>query len=166
MHDWFVIFGAKVKRDGTPSMALAWRVHAAVAASRQSLSPMFLPTGGRGRWGHVEAEVMRRMLLDAGIPAVQIICEVESPDTLSSVLNCARLLNHRTDVAGVFTCTDGYHQLRCRLLFRLAGISTRGVSIAASTTLNVSWKERVAREIAAVPVDCFLMLVKRLTNTF
>jgi len=165
MHDWFIIFGAKINRDGSPSGSVARRVRAALAASAQSTAPMFLPTGGRGKSGHFEAEVMQRLLLESGVPPEQIVCEKEAHDTLTSARYCARILGRRSDVARVFACSDDYHQPRCRLLLRIAGIQTSGIPIESSLRAEGALKyvHMVTREAAAILLDpCWLGLLQAL----
>ena len=53
-----VIFGAAVRPEGAPSRTLRVRVEAALALGARLESPLYLPTGGIGRFGDAEAAVM------------------------------------------------------------------------------------------------------------
>lgn len=166
MHDWYVIFGARVLRDGTPSGALKRRVDAAIVASRQSASPMFLPTGGRGSSSHIEAAIMRSLLLAAGISPGQIVCENGSRNTIASVCNCAGVLRARNDVARVFVCSDDYHQRRCRFLLRMCGIESEPIRINSAAKSNswLNYAYMVIREVVAIPVDGSIMALRKIVR--
>jgi len=112
---------------------------------------MFLPSGGRGKSGYIEAGIMRRMLLERGVPDPVIVCEGASRDTLQSVLACFRILRERPDVDQVFLCSDRYHQPRCRVLFAVLGMHTISAPIAsAARTSKLSrYSYMVLREVVA-----------------
>jgi uncharacterized SAM-binding protein YcdF (DUF218 family) len=164
MANWFVILGARVMEDGTPSGALARRVHAALAAAAKSPSPMFLPTGGRGRSGYIEADVMKRMLVQAGIGEEQIVCERLARETLGSVRLCTRILHSRADVDRVVVCTDSYHLPRCRALFRIAGVVIEAAPIESAARQLPPWRYwyYVSREVVAFPVQTAWLALLRL----
>lgn len=149
--------------DGSPSGALQRRVEAAIVAASHSPDPIFLVTGGRGRSGYVEADVMRRMLLAAGIPDEHVVCERKARNTLASVRNCAPQLAARRDVDRVFVCTDRYHQPRCRWLLQIAGIESEGIVIesAARSSSRLAFFYMLGRDIVATVVDCALMALNR-----
>src|SRR5437867_7511040 len=84
--DFFVILGAGVQPDGTPSGALRRRVEGALdLAEKTTAAAAFLVTGGAGRYGPPEGTVMKRMLQERGIREDRIVVDAESRDTLSSV---------------------------------------------------------------------------------
>ena len=161
MRDYIVIFGAAVRPNGKPSLALRRRIDRAAAWARAHPSAMIVPTGGAGEHGPPEAKVMRRALIDSGIAARRIVMEPEGRDTLESVLLCDRLLRARADCRRLVVCTSAYHQLRCGLLFRLLGYEV--VAPKASSSLGrMAWKtygRMLAREFIALPYDAMLLLV-------
>src|SRR4051794_39544844 len=81
----FGAFGAAVRPNGKPSQTLRHRVAAAARFARRFADPVFIPTGGRGRFGDAEAIVMGRLLIEAGFPETAILREETGSDTLSSV---------------------------------------------------------------------------------
>ena len=122
-----VIFGAAVRPDGRPSETLRYRVEAAARFGQRFASPLFIPTGAKGRHGLAESTVMARMLMNAGFSAATILEEPTGTDTLSSVRAVARMVSgHRR----VFACTSAYHLPRCLLLLRLAGVAGPSLSAA------------------------------------
>jgi uncharacterized SAM-binding protein YcdF (DUF218 family) len=152
-----IIFGAAVRPDGRPSQTLRYRVHAAEKFGRRFARPLFIPTGGKGRYGEAEATVMARLLTEAGFPKEAVMREATGTDTLSSVRAVVRM------VAGhprVYACTSAYHLPRCLLLLRLAGIKARPCPpppVPAATGQLQRWYWRL-RETPALPYDALLML--------
>ncbi len=68
-----VIFGAAVRPDGKPSQTLRHRVEAAARFGKRFARPLFIPTGGQGRFGDAEAAVMTRLLREAGFSEASIL---------------------------------------------------------------------------------------------
>lgn len=158
-----VIFGAAVRRDGSPSPTLRHRVMAAAAFGRRFVHPLFIPTGAKGRFGAAEAIVMQELLQQEGYVASQILREESGTDTLSSACAVTRLVR-RIPRAPVYACSSFYHLPRCVLLFRLAGIPARVAPpprVPASTHLALRWYWRL-REMPALPYDALLMVWLRL----
>lgn len=159
---FIVIFGAAVREDGTPSGALRDRVGAAARFGRRLLpAPIFIVTGGQGRYGPPEAEVMAELLMQRGIPAEQIIMEPTAHNTVASVLAVASLLE---DVEGpVYAATSAYHMPRCVLLLGMAGLDAHRSPPAigpASSRILRRWYWRL-REVPAVPIDAVIMMWHR-----
>ena len=64
-----MIFGAAIRPDGQPSGTLRRRVEGAYRIGSIFRDPIYLVTGGVGRYGPAEATVMRDQLLGYGVPA-------------------------------------------------------------------------------------------------
>jgi uncharacterized SAM-binding protein YcdF (DUF218 family) len=157
-----VIFGAAVRPDGSPSNALRRRVVAAAAFGRGLDDPLFVPSGGVGRYGPAEAEVMAHLLRELGVAERAILPEPTATDTLATVLAVARLLRGRP--APVYAATDTYHLPRCLVLMRLAGLPARACPPPpgpAARNLCRRWFWRL-REIPALPYDTGLLLARRI----
>jgi uncharacterized SAM-binding protein YcdF (DUF218 family) len=158
-----IIFGAAVRSDGKASQTLRYRVHAAARFGKRFARPLFIPTGGKGRYGEAEATVMARLLTEAGFPDHAVMKEPTGTDTLSSVRAVARLIAGRSPV---YACTSAYHLPRCLVLLRLAGISARACpppAVPAATGRWQRWYWRL-RETPALPYDALLMLWLRVTG--
>ncbi len=121
MATYLIVFGATVNADGTPSGTLRRRVAGALAVGRSLRDPVFLATGGNGGGGRTEAEVIRALLMEAGVSAGRILVEPTASDTLDSALRCDAILRGRDDVERVVPCSSNYHLPRCALLMRLLG---------------------------------------------
>ncbi len=157
LTDTIVIFGCGVRPDGSPSPTLRRRVEAALAHARRLSDPYFMPTGGLGRNPPAEAEVMARLLREAGVPAARILPEPTARDTLASVHACAALMRSRADGV-IWVATSDYHLPRCVVLLRLAGLSARACPPPGSA--HGWWQAAYwwGREAVALPVDVALLL--------
>lgn len=159
-----VIFGAAVRPGGRPSTTLRWRVEAAASFATRFAAPLFVPTGGVGRFGPSEASVMAKLLAARGVSPGRILLEETATDTLSSARAVARLLRARGLAVPVFAASSGYHVPRCVVLLRLFGVAARGAGppwIPAGS----AWVSRCywwLREAAALPYDAALALFLRL----
>ncbi len=159
--DVFVVFGAAVRPDGSPSGTLARRTLGAWALSEHVPARRFLLTGGQGRHGRPEAVVMRDLLLERGVPDDEIELDDRSVNTLESVLRCARILRQHGQLDRVVVATSRYHSYRCWLLFWLLGIRVRiGAIPSDRSVLGLrSWVFYWLRECAATPWDAMLLLI-------
>jgi uncharacterized SAM-binding protein YcdF (DUF218 family) len=161
---YFIIFGAAVRDDGRPSGTLRRRVESALRAGRGEANPIFVPTGGAGKNGFVEAEAMRDLLRAAGAPAADILLEPNARDTLESVRFVDALLRTQGCVERVVPCTSRYHLPRCWLLLRLAGWPVRLAPMQGD--LGRLPARRLARfwlkELVATPYDAALLLAWRM----
>lgn len=159
-HNYFVVFGAAVRPDGSPSGTLKRRVDSALLSANNREFAKFLVTGGAGSHGPAEAEVMKNLLVEAGIPETDVVLESEAHDTLTSVLYCKRILEDGSDIATVTVCSSPYHIPRCRMLFALLGVKTMaGVRVSDRPALGLAkWAYYWCRDIVAFAYDCMLLL--------
>lgn len=161
--DCFVIMGAAVRKDLAPSGAMRRRVEGALVLGRTSAKPIYLVTGGVGKYGDAESQVMKRLLIQAGVSETSILVDAESRDTLASVIRCAKILKQHNNLSSITVCSDRYHIHRCRWLFYLLGIRTRFGEMPSGKTANGSlrWFFYYFRELVATPFDTVVLLVTR-----
>ena len=164
--EYFVIMGAAVKPDGTPSGAMHRRIEGALKLASASHNPTFLVTGGVGQHGHCEAIVMKNTLTKANILEDHIILEQESKNTLSSIIRCSQILKSRKNIKSVTVCTDKYHIFRCRWIFHMLGVTTTFGAMPSGYKVNglLRWSYYYLREMAAFPVNTILLLMLGLYN--
>ncbi len=145
--DAMVVLGNKVERDGTPSPRLQRRLDCALRLYREGLAPVIIVSGGLGREGYPEAEVMRGTLLEAGIPASAILVDQDGTDTFSTARNTKRIMSEQ-GLESVLVVSSFYHILRTRMVFARFGF--KDVSSAHATP---AWEWRnvysVVREFPA-----------------
>lgn len=163
MPDVIVVFGAAIRPDGRPSGTLRRRVEGAYRFGRSLSDPLYLVTGGVGRYGPAEAVVMGEQLRRLGVPDHRIVVEDQGSDTLSSAVLCRDLLRARPDRGGLYVCSSTYHIPRCRMLLRMLGLRTRATPMASDRPAlgTPKWFYYVVREAAALPYDAIAMALRR-----
>lgn len=164
---YYVIFGAAVRPDGRPSGTLQRRVEGAWQLARQTSPSKFIVTGGQGKQGPTEGQVMKRLLLELGAEEQQILVEDKAQDTLESVLYCTEILNNEAEATrDVIVCSSPYHNYRCQMLFRLWGVPCRrGIMPSDRPTLGtLKWLYYYFREAAAIPWDFLHMCLLHLRH--
>jgi len=164
---YIVIFGAAVRPDGSPSGTLARRVRAAWACGRSYADTRYLVSGGITADGFAEWQVMRRQLLQLGVPAKYIATETEGVDTLHQVRNCIRILAaHSVGEDELWIATSRYHQARCWALFAAHGIQTHVVP-SLPDRFDLPLRKLLwfwVREFFALPYDVFMTIVTPRTD--
>src|SRR5262249_33027288 len=133
----------------------------AIALHRAGRAPLLVLSGG-GRQAVPEAEVMRRLALDAGVPAAALLVEPRSRTTLENAAETMKLLAPHGAAPGVLV-THGYHALRARLLLRIAGL--RVVSVHSA---DVPLRPRLlmaAAECVKLPISLLRALLHAATRS-
>ena len=163
MSVYFVIFGAAVREDGSPSGTLCRRVQGALTAAQGVELARYMPTGGAGAGGHIEADAINKLLLQAGVPDDAIISERLARDTLDSVRRCDALLRAAADAEWVTPCTSFYYLPRCVILFRAMGWKVRWAPMYSDRGALPLWKLLfyILKEMAALPYDLLLLVLSR-----
>jgi len=117
--DAIVIFGAKVRADGSASLLLQGRTRHAYALWKRGLAPVIVCTGGVGEFPPAESVLESHLLENWGVPSSAILREERSTSTRENALFGARLLPRGARVIGV---SDPFHLFRCRRDLQLAGL--------------------------------------------
>ncbi len=129
-------------------MGLRRRLDRGVRLFQQGAAPLLVLSGG-GAGPVPEAEIMRRMALDRGVPEAALLVETGSHDTLGNARETARLLRLRGG-RSVLLVSDRAHLPRAALLFRLAGLLVGGW--AGVRPPSTRWEVGAAiRECMALP---------------
>jgi len=118
--DALIIFGAKVRADGSASPLLRGRTRHAYELWKRGLAPIIVCTGGVGEFAPAESGVESQLLEGWGMPASAIRREERSTSTRENALFAAKLLPHGAKVIAV---SDPFHLFRCRRDLRDAGLS-------------------------------------------
>jgi uncharacterized SAM-binding protein YcdF (DUF218 family) len=116
-----VVPGAAVKKGGVPGLALSGRIDRAVALFHAGEVQNILVSGGVGKHPPSEAEVMRDIAIEKGVPEERIFLETRSASTLENARECAEIIG-RNSWKKVVLVTDRYHAPRARFLFRVFGV--------------------------------------------
>jgi vancomycin permeability regulator SanA len=114
-----VIFGAAVWRGDIPSHALADRtLSAAELYSDQRVSCLVL-SGGASTYGAHEVDVMKKVLLEEGIPSDVLVYDYNGSSTIKTLENLGRLDPGNSYVL----VSNDFHLGRIKLLAHQAGLS-------------------------------------------
>ncbi len=138
--DWIVVPGARCYADGRPSQALKERVRTACRLYREGFAPKLFLSGGPGDGATYEAEAMRALALEEGVPAGEIVLDRDGWNTLATIRHAppGRLL----------VVSHFYHLPRLKLLARRAGREAFTVPAKEERRIRgTPWF--VAREVAA-----------------
>ena len=127
--DVAVVFGALVHADGTPSRALADRVRAACELYREGRVQRVVVSGGPGRGDVHETTAMRRLAIELGVAAGDVVVDAGGVSSRATVTNVRRLLP-RVGGATVVLVSHGYHLPRLRMEMERQGL--RGTTWAAA----------------------------------
>lgn len=156
--DCAVVLGAKAHRDGRPSLALYDRTMEGVALYRRGLVKKLVMSGAidNGAGGVSEPAVMRRVAVEAGVPAEDIIIDEHGDDSWATVCNTRKLAAEH-GWGRVLLVSHYYHLPRLRLAADRAGLDARTVPCRQTRRLA---KEPygIAREMAGLGYYYFFHL--------
>jgi uncharacterized SAM-binding protein YcdF (DUF218 family) len=116
-----LVLGAAVWSDARPSPTLRRRTETAARLWRTGRGQVVIPCGGLGRHPPTEAEAMRRLLIEAGVPDAAIHKEDRSTRTGENIRFAHPILDSLR-LSRVLIVSDIYHLPRARLLARRAGL--------------------------------------------
>lgn len=142
-----LILGAAVWPGGQPSPALRRRTEQAARAFHAGRAERIICCGGLGRHGPSEAEVMRDLLLAAGVPAQVIVLETRSSSTWENIAEARALCPEMREALIV---TDGYHMPRARLIAKAQGLRNRAEPADRRGLSQARRLRAVLREAAAL----------------
>lgn len=125
--DAILLLGTELEANNQPTKQLRIRAAAAAEAYReQGCRVPVIPCGGYTKGStRTEAEVMRDLLIKAGVPETDIVLENESKTTVENFANAIKLLG---GAAGkhVLVVTSDFHVRRSVLIARRMGLRAKG----------------------------------------
>jgi vancomycin permeability regulator SanA len=145
--DVAVVFGAQVHDDGSPSTALVDRVTTGADLYKHGTVPILIMSGAVGASGYDEAQVMRQMAVEQGVPARDIIVDSHGVNTNATVADTLAIFRSR-DFRRVLAVSHFYHLPRVKLAYERAGVEVYTVP-AESTGPIAETPRLVLREIPA-----------------
>ena len=146
--DVAVVLGNRVERSGVPSIHLRVRLDRAFELYENGTVSYIIVSGGLGREGHEEADVMRQYLLQRGVPAEKIFTDRDGYDTYESARSAKSIMDAQGFTSAVIV-SHYFHLPRALITFRRFGISE--VS-AAAVDRKPAWRDTysVLREFATL----------------
>lgn len=124
-----IIFGAKVKADGTPSDILRDRLLTGIDLYDRRIVTKLLLSGDDGQTAYDEVNAMRVFVLDRGVAPSDVFLDHAGFDTFDSVARAAKVFG----VTRAIFVTQNYHLPRALYLASAFGISAQGVSADRQT---------------------------------
>lgn len=118
--DYIIILWCKMRKDGSLTNLLKWRVDKAIDFRNKQLKAgwkdlIFVPSGGKGSDEVVsEAEAMKNYLIKKWIDEKNILIEDKAKNTYENIKFSNKLINNKN--ANIAFSTTKYHILRAGLL--------------------------------------------------
>lgn len=117
---------ADISGKGTPGEDMLARTVTAVRLQRRLKIPVIV-SGGSGYAGRApEAPVIRRFLLDLGVPEQQILLESKSRDTKENAVYCLEIIK-KQGFEKPLLVTSAYHMRRSIKMFKKVGLTATPV---------------------------------------
>ena len=124
-YDAIIVLGAQVKADGTPSVALARRLAAALESYREKPALLIVCGAQGGNEPRAEGDVMRDWLLAQGVPPEDVVAETASFNTRENLIYARAIMEHRGLKRALVVSSD-YHVARALALCGQVGIPAAG----------------------------------------
>lgn len=121
--DAIIVLGARIDRDGNPGPVLLSRLTEGVREYERGVAPKLIVTGGE-QHGHIQADIMARVLQAQGVPASAIVLEPNAGNTIENACYSARIMKqHGWQSAEVVTSAS--HLPRADIIFNKLPIAWR-----------------------------------------
>lgn len=150
-YDYAIVLGAKVNGE-IPSLALQYRLEAALTYATQYPDVQLILSGGQGSGENIsEALAMERFLLKHGIQKERLLVETQSTSTYENILFSKELLSSSTSAVTIIT--SDFHLARAKIIAKRLGLESDVV--AADTPQIVEKKLRTRERIALIKTFLF-----------
>jgi len=149
--DVILVLGSAVWPHEQPSPSLRARTERAIELYQQGYAPQLLLSGGLGRYPPEEAEVMRRLAVEAGIPQEALILDMEAHSTWES-MEKARDIMEQEGWQTAIIVSDPFHIERSLLMAGDAGFAAYGSPALDSPTYTIPSRRMfyTSREVLAL----------------
>ena len=149
--DVILVLGSAVWPNEQPSPSLRARTERAIELYQQGYAPHLLLSGGLGRYPPEEAEGMRRLAVDAGIPQEAMILDMEAHSTWES-MEKARDIMEQEGWQTAIIVSDPFHIERSLLMAGDAGFAAYGSPALDSPTYTIPSRRMfyTSREVLAL----------------
>ena len=148
--DVAVVLGNRVEPSGEPSPWLRARLDRGLSLYRAGRVQAVIVSGGLGVEGHEEATVMKRYLVERGVPRARVLEDRDGYSTFRTANTVGRLMRARGD-RSAFVVSQYYHVARSKLALRRAGVcEVYGARARLELGPRDLWS--VGRELVALPL--------------
>jgi SanA protein len=139
-----IVFGAGVKRDGTPSDALRDRLVTAEDLYKDGKVEKILVSGDNRFVDYNEPDAMREFLLDQGIPGDDIVADYAGRRTFDTCIRAKTIFQ----VDEAILVTQGYHLARALWTCNHFDVASHGISATHRNYFFDEFNKR--REVLAI----------------
>ena len=123
-----VVLGCKVNGT-TPSLMLTKRLEATYDYLIENEDVLVIVSGGQGEYEDIsEAQCMKDYLIGKGISDDRIIMEDKSTSTYENILFSKQIMSDMELGNNITIITDGFHQLRAKMIANKLDVETDSVS--------------------------------------
>ncbi len=145
--DVAIVLGTRVDRSGNPSRLLRERLDRAYDLFRTDMARNIIVSGGLGREGYEEADVMREYLIRRGVPGERIAVDRQGYDTYETARGAKAIMDAK-HFRSAIVVSHYYHLPRALITLERFGV--QDVS-AAAVEIPPMWRDsfNVLREFAA-----------------
>ena len=146
-YDGIIVLGAQVQPSGEPSVQLQWRLDKALECYQKN--PCYVVvTGAQGEnEPEPEGDVMRRVLVEAGVPEHHVISETLATDTKQNIRFGWAILQEKGCQKPLIVTSD-YHLPRAMAIARDNGLDPLGAGSLCKPGLKF-WLKNHLREALA-----------------
>lgn len=145
--DVCVVLGNTVNKDGTLSNRLKARLDKSVELHNKNISRRIIVSGGLGKEGFQEAEIMRLYLLSKGIDDKNIIVDNNGNNTFMTAKFTADYMSNN-NCSSVLAVSQYYHLFRIRLILKKFGV--KNIQCASPGFYEIRDLLCVPREMIAI----------------
>ena len=144
-----IVLGSRVMPDGTPSPRLQARLDKAADLYREGKFRWVIVSGGTGKEGYSEAQVMAAYLADRyAVPRSAILLDEHGDTTAATARNGAAIMQAH-GFKSALVVTQFFHITRSRYALQRAGVAT--VRTAHAQYFDARDVYSMARELVALP---------------
>jgi vancomycin permeability regulator SanA len=149
--DVILVLGSAVWPNEQPSPSLRARTERAIQLYQQGYAPHLLLSGGLGRYPPEEAEVMRRLAVEAGIPQEALILDQEAHSTWESMEMAQKVMEQEGWKTAIIV-SDPFHIHRALLMAGDANFKAYGAPALDSPTYTIPSRRLfyTSREVLAL----------------
>ena len=146
-YDSMIVLGAQVLPTGEPSVQLQWRLDKALECYQKNPCYIVVTGGQGGNEPEPEGDVMRRVLIEAGVPEMHVISETWATDTQQNIRYSWELLQEKGCQKPLIVTSD-YHLPRAMAIARDNGLDPLGAGSPCKPGLKF-WLKNHLREALA-----------------
>ena len=151
-----IVFGAEVKKDGTPSVVLRDRVETAVTLYKSGKVEKLLMSGDNRFVDYNEPESMRHYALTLGVPDADIVLDYAGRRTYDTCYRAREIFG----VNSAVLVTQRFHLPRALFLCNAFGIDVTGVEAESYyylKRLRLFWNTRELLASVQSVLDVYLL---------